>query len=105
MTYTETPELNNRLNKLKESFFNRSQKENFLINQFNRISEVTSEDLLTSKPNIANKPRILLVLKFNGTLPNIKEIIDKHWHLLQINPKLKNTIHERPITVADLISS
>ena len=47
------------------------------------------EALLTSKPNIPNKPRIPLVLKFNRTLLNTKKIIDKHWHILRINPKLK----------------
>ena len=52
---------------------------------------------INSKPKTANKPRIPLVLKFNRTLPNIKEIIDKHWHLLQINPKLKNIFQERPV--------
>ena len=37
---------------------------------------------------MANKLKIPLVLKFKSTLPNIKKIIDKHWCLLQINPKL-----------------
>ena len=46
---------------------------------------------------IANKPRIPLVLKFKRTLPNIKKIIDEHWHLLQINSKLKNTFQANPI--------
>ena len=27
-------------------------------------------------------------MKFNSTLSNIKDIIGKDWHLLQINPKL-----------------
>ena len=36
-------------------------------------------------------------MKFKRTLPNIKETIDKHWHLLQINPTLRNTFQERPI--------
>ena len=47
------------------------------------------ETLLTSKPNIPNKPRIPLVLKFNRILLNTKKIINKHWHIFRINPKLK----------------
>ena len=35
-----------------------------------------------------------LVPKLNRTLLNIKKIIDEHWHLLQINPKLKNAFQE-----------
>ena len=34
-------------NELKESFINNSYKENFLTNEFNQISEVTWEALLT----------------------------------------------------------
>ena len=94
---SETSELNKHLDELKESFINRGYKENFLIDQFNRISEVTKEVSLTSKPKTASQPRIPLELKFNRTLTNIKGIIDKHWYLLQINPKLKNTFQEKPI--------
>ena len=39
----------------------------------------------------------LLVLKFNRTIPNIREVIDEHWHLLQINPKEKNAFQGIPI--------
>ena len=93
---SETSELNKHLNELKESFINRGYKEHFLIDQFSQISEVTREALLHSKQKIANKPRIPLVLKFKRTL-NIKKVIDEHWHLLQINPKLKNAFQEKPI--------
>ena len=87
---SETSELDKHLGELKESFINRGCRENF---QFNRILEATREALLTSKPKTANKPRIPLVLKFNRTLQKFNRtlgLFDKHWHLLQINPKLKN---------------
>ena len=74
-------------------------KENFITEQSNQTSEITREALLFLKPKIekiGNKPRIPLVMKFNRVLPNIREIIDKHWDLLHINPKLKNAFQERP---------
>ena len=85
---SETSEFNKHLGEWKESFINCGCTENFLTDQFNRISEIR-EALQTSKPKIADKPRIPIVLNFNRTLANIKKIIDKHWHSLQINPKLK----------------
>ena len=94
--YSETSELNIHLHEPKKSFINRRYEEHFLTDQFNRISVVTREALLSSKQKIANKPRILLVLKFSRTLPNIKKIIDEHL-LLQVNLKLKNTFQEKPI--------
>ena len=89
--------LNKHLNELKESFINCSYKEHFLTDQFNQISEVSREALLTSKQKIADKPRIPLALKFNRTLPNIKKIVDEHWHSLQINPELKNALQGKPV--------
>ena len=53
--------------------------------------------MLTPKPNNASTNRIHLVLRLNKTLPNIKEIVNKHWHLLQINPNHKNIVEEKPI--------
>ena len=94
---SETSELNKHLDELKKPFINCGYKENFLTDQFNRISEVTRKALLTLKPKTENKPRIPLVLKFNRTLRNLKEIIDKQRNLLQINPKPKNTFQEKPM--------
>ena len=68
--YSELLEVHKHLHGLTESFIKRGYKENFLIDQFNKISEITREALLTSKPKAANKPRIPLPLKFNRTLTN-----------------------------------
>ena len=54
------------------------------------------EALLTSKPKIANKPGISLVLKCNRPSPNIKKIIVKHLHLLHNNSELKDSFQENP---------
>ena len=42
---------------------------------------------------------IPLLLKHNRTLPKIKEIVMKHWHLLHINPNLAEIIQNSPILV------
>ena len=92
---SETSKLNKKLDKLKECFINCGYKENFLIDQFSRISNVTRKALFTWKPKITNKPKISLVLKFDKTLPNIKEKIDTHKHFLQIIPILKKVHFKR----------
>ena len=33
----------------------------------------------------------------NPTLKNLKEIIDKHWHILNINPEYRETLKISPI--------
>ena len=37
-----------------------------------------------------------LVLTFNKTLPNIKNVIDQHWHILSINENLRKAFDKRP---------
>ena len=45
----------------------------FLTEQFIRIKEIKRKALLTSKPKIAIKPRVLLVMKFSRTPLNTKK--------------------------------
>lgn len=98
-TCTETLNLFKHLCELKESFINPRYKERFLTDQFNQISEVTREASLSLKQKIANKSRIPPVVKLNRTPTSILKIIDKHWNLLKINPKLKHSFQERLVLV------
>ena len=41
--------------------------------------------------------RLPLTVTYNRTLPGLKTIIDKNWHILQIEPKLKEIFAEPPI--------
>ena len=50
--------------------------------------------MLTPKPDNASTNRISLVLTFNKTLPNIKEIFRKHWHFIQIKSNHKSIFDE-----------
>ena len=38
-----------------------------------------------------------LTVTYNMTLPDLKKRIDKNWHILQIQPKLKEVFTEPPI--------
>ena len=40
---------------------------------------------------------MLLTVTYNMTLPDLKTRIDKNWHILQIQPKLKEVFTEPPI--------
>ena len=45
----------------------------------------------------SNIKRLPLTVTYNRTLPDLKAIIDKNWHILQIEPKLKETFAEPSI--------
>ena len=56
--------------------------------QINRAFTVPRNELL-NKNKTFNTERLPLTVTHNRTLPEIKTIIDKNWHILQIEPKLK----------------
>ena len=80
----------------------RSYQDQFLDKQLERVSTINKKLLLTPKPNNASTNRIPLVLTLNKTKireksTRIKEIVDKHWNLIQIYSNHKNIVDEKPI--------
>ena len=109
---TKTPELSKDLQVLKRSFISRGINEKFLDTEFQRLPEIDRNALLA--PKLKEKDQIIIsfVTTYNKTLPNAKQIIIKHWHLLQINSNLRtafgkepNIAYRRNKNIGDLISS
>ena len=66
--------------------------------QINHAITVLRNELL-NKIKISNTESLLLTFTCSRTLPDLKTIIDKNWHILQIEPKLKEIFIEPPILV------
>ena len=64
--------------------------------QINKANLQDREQLLKEKKK-GTATNIPLSLKYNRTLPKIKEIVMKHWHLLHINPNLVEIFQNPPI--------
>ena len=62
----------------------------------NRAISIPRKELL-NKIKTSNAERLPLTITYNRSLPDLKTIIDKNWHILQIEPKLKETFAEPPI--------
>ena len=109
----KTSELSKNLQVLKESFINRGFKEKFLDTEFQRLSEIERDALLIPKSKEKDhKKRIPSIKTYNKTLRNLKQIINKHWHLLQINSNLRTAFEQEPLiayrrnkNLGDLIGS
>ena len=59
-----------------------------------RVQERTL--LLNTNPEEV-KQSIPISITYNQTLPNIKSIVDKDWHVLQVNPELQERFQSSPI--------
>ena len=52
---------------------------------------------MLNKFKTSNTERLALTVTYSKTLPDLKTIINKNWHILQIEPKLKEVFAEPPI--------
>ena len=58
------------------------------------IQEATNQDRTgyLNKEKTETGNRFTLCVSYNKTLPNINTILEKHWHILNVNPELKKGI-------------
>ena len=64
--------------------------------QINRAITIPRNELL-NKIKTSNTEHLPLTVTYNRTLPDLNTIIDKNWHILQIEPKLEEIFAEPPI--------
>ena len=89
-------EAKDAMQEIKIKFANRGYPTGMLDKQLRKAETVTRKDLLDLKPKEPGK-RIPFTATFNKNLPNIRATLNKHWHLLQTNPKIAPTFTEKPI--------
>ena len=77
--------------------YSRGFNPKFLDTVFQRLSEIERNALLAPKSKEKYRNRILFVVTYNKTLPNVEQIIDKHWHLFQINLNVRTAFDWEPI--------
>ena len=85
---SETSEVIKHLKDLKDAFIKRGYQSKVLDHQFERAMSMDRKILLENKEKPSTQGNLPLVLIFNKTF-NIKNVIDRHWHILSINENLQ----------------
>ena len=71
---------------LKDAFIKKGYYFQRLDHHFERaMSGADRKILLENKEKPSTQGNVPLLLTFNKTLPNIKNVVNKHWHILSIN--------------------
>ena len=71
---------------LKDAFIKKGYHFQRLDHHFERaMSGADRKILLENKEKPFTQGNVPLLLTFNKTLPNIKNVVNKHWHILSIN--------------------
>ena len=89
-------DLHNNCKRLLNTLTKRGYNKKDTTTQINRAISIPRNELL-NKIKTSNTERLPLTVTYNRTLPDLKTIIDKNWHILQIEPKLKEIFTEPPI--------
>ena len=83
-------------NDLVKRFVEKGYKENIIRNQIRKVDNLERSTML-NKTNAVRKYVITLSVTYSRTLPNIREIINNHWHILNINNTFGNVLKVTPV--------
>ena len=93
---SSSTEADDSMEQIKVKFKNRGYPDTKLDRQKEKTTCINREDLLQDKEKEKSK-RIPFTTTFNKELPEIKSIVNKHWHLLQTNRDIAPSFEERPV--------
>ena len=82
--------------KLIEQFVNKGYKKDVVTQQIQKVDHLNQKQLLHQQKH-HNKQCIPLSVPYSPALPNLKDIITKHRHILQANQNCKETFSTLPI--------
>ena len=83
-------------NKLIEQFVNKVYKKDVIIQQIQKVDQLDRKQLPHQQKR-HDKQCIPLSITYSWALPNLKDILTKHWHILQANQSCKKTFSTFPI--------
>ena len=63
-------------------------------NQIKKVARLNRNVLLAEQNKSKNASRLPLSVTYNRTLPNMKNILQQHWHLLKIDSTLEETFQQ-----------
>ena len=93
---TDNADLENALITLKSNFIDRGYPSDIIQTQLIKATSVSRKELLAEKDKTESN-RIRFNTTFNENLPNIRNILNKYWHLLQIINKIASSFTEKPM--------
>ena len=82
--------------KIISRFTQRGYPESLTQEAYYKTTSKQRKSLLQTKEKKRSQ-RIPLVVTYNRTLPPLGPIINKHWHILQSDPKMEEKFSERPV--------
>ena len=89
-------EYHSRSRKCIEQFVNKGYKKDVVTQKIQEVDQLDRKQQLHQQ-KLHDKQYIPLPVTYSRSLPNLKDIITKHWHVLQANQSCKETNRTLPI--------
>ena len=91
-----TEEYEKHTENLKKQLIKKGYPET-MVNE--EIQKATNQDRtrLLNKEKIETGNHLNLCVTYSKTIPNIKTILEKHWHILSVSPELKKVFENKPL--------
>ena len=93
---TTFQDYHNHSRKFIEKFVNKGCKKDVVIQQIQKVDQLDQKQLLHQQKR-HDKQCIPLLVTYSQALPNLKDILAKHWHILHANQSCKKTFSTVPI--------
>ena len=95
----KTTDFEHHLQKLKQRLVNLGYNKKSVDQKFSKVKMIDRNELLKEKTqDKESQNKTPLVLIYNCFLPNISNIVWKHWSILNISRTLQGLFQEGPIT-------
>ena len=88
-------DLHNNYKQLLNTLIKRGYNKTDTTTQINRAISIPRKALL-NKIKTSNTEHLPRIVTYKRSLPDLKTIIDKNWHIFQIEPKLKEILAQSP---------
>ena len=62
-----------------------------------RVSHISRSDALKQKPPTKEMKRVMLTFTYKSNSKPIKDIVDKMFHMLNLDDELRSLFHEKPL--------
>ena len=82
---------------LTQQLKNRGYKTSIINDQISKAKLIKRESTLTYTKKTRNNARVPLVVTYHPDLPNLQEIILRHWPVVDSNSRLQKALPERPL--------
>jgi len=94
---TQTPTFEHRAAELSKQLVTRGYDQNAVSASVQKARQQERQELLQYKEKQTNNDRVPYVLTYHPELPDVRNVVDKHWPTIESSRKLSKVFKDKPV--------